>query len=197
MAIIPLFPLHAVVFPGEPMALHIFEPRYRQLVQDGYDFGIVLIREGWEVGAEPELHSVGTLVKLSEVEALADGRYNIKVRGQRRFRIRSTSSEKPYLTATVEYMPEPPVEAGRQLAPLCEEYLRTLGLHGEFQLDQMTDTSMVWLAGAILQLEQVKLQELLETGDPGLAGRLLITELDRWRRMGRLLPVTPEAQALN
>src|SRR5215207_9114354 len=92
--LLPLFPLPNVVFfPRTRLPLHVFEPRYRQMVQDALDgdqrFGLILLKPGWEpeyFGAPP-VHSTGTLATIEQAVPLDDGRFNIVVRGDARFRI--------------------------------------------------------------------------------------------------------------
>lgn len=113
---IPLFPLSTVLFPGLILPLHIFEPRYRGLVQrlmdepDGSprEFGVVAIREGHEVGAGEarDLHPVGCVADLREVEPYDDGRFDITTVGIRRFRIVSLDTSEPLWTAEVEDLAE-------------------------------------------------------------------------------------------
>ncbi len=111
MSVLPLFPLDQVVFPGQRQALYIFEPRYRQLVQEtrenGTPFGIALIREGQEVGGTATTHDIGCAVQLRHIEGLPDGRYNIICQGVQRFRVLEPLSADPYLRAEVEFLPEP------------------------------------------------------------------------------------------
>src|SRR3954453_11337770 len=87
---IPLFPLNTVLFPGMPLPLHIFEPRYREMigacVRDERPFGVVLIKEGREVGEAAMPFEVGTLAKIVGVERLDDGRMNVVTVGTDRFR---------------------------------------------------------------------------------------------------------------
>ncbi len=112
---IPLFPLQIVVFPGESVPLHIFEPRYRQLVHDtvqtGEPFGIVLTRRTRQT-ATPEdrepTHEIGCSVRMESHEAFPDGRFNITCSGERRFRIVEKLGERPYWVAEVEYLDHPP-----------------------------------------------------------------------------------------
>jgi len=83
--LLPLFPLEAVLFPGALMPLHIFEPRYRLLIRRCIErqrpFGIVLIRNGSEVGAGAEAYGVGTEAKIVAESRLRDGRSYIGNRG--------------------------------------------------------------------------------------------------------------------
>jgi Lon protease-like protein len=107
---LPLLPLNAVLFPEMPLQLHIFEQRYRQMVQECLDndamFGIVLLRRGREVGSKDvETFPVGCTAKIDEVSTLPDGRMNMMVLGKQRFRIHSLSQAKPYLTGEAELTP--------------------------------------------------------------------------------------------
>lgn len=120
---LPLFPLGGVLFPGLVMPLHIFESRYRTLVEalmalpDGADreFGVVALRAGSEVGENNAhtLHTVGCTATLREVTPYADGRFDIVTVGRTRFRVDSIDdgAGTPYLTAAVELLPEPDGEA--------------------------------------------------------------------------------------
>ncbi|MGN6782826.1 MAG: LON peptidase substrate-binding domain-containing protein [Marmoricola sp.] len=106
---LPLFPLNTVVFPGAVVPLHVFEERYRQMVEDLLArgtarerlFGIVAIREGYEVGdhGHQSLQRVGTVLQLSEVAPLPDGRFDIEATAMQRFRIEDVDTSGPYLVA--------------------------------------------------------------------------------------------------
>lgn len=111
---LPLFPLQIVVFPGETVPLHIFEPRYRQLVKDtlesGEPFGIVLTKRTRQSATQQDrepTHEVGCTVRLETSEAFPDGRFNIGCIGERRFRIVDKLGERPYWIAEVEYLEDP------------------------------------------------------------------------------------------
>ena len=86
--LLPLFPLPLVLFPGVPLPLHIFEPRYQQLLADTLEgdrrFGIVFHPEGRPEQALPTGH-VGCVARIHNTEALDDGRSNIIVVGEERF----------------------------------------------------------------------------------------------------------------
>jgi ATP-dependent Lon protease len=112
---LPLFPLGTVLFPGVLLPLHIFEERYRQLVRvlvthaEGVprEFGVVAIRQGWEVGADAvdALHEVGCCAELRQVTRHPDGRYDIVTVGTRRFQLLGVdSSSHPYLVGTVDWL---------------------------------------------------------------------------------------------
>jgi Lon protease-like protein len=105
---IPLFPLHTVLCPGIVMPLHIFEERYRALtrhcIETGSPFGIVLIREGVQVGSTTSLAvaGVGALAEIREASRYADGRYDLLVAGTGRFALEGVDvSSEPYLVGTV------------------------------------------------------------------------------------------------
>jgi Lon protease-like protein len=103
---LPLFPLNTVLFPYASVQLHVFEDRYRRLVHDclEYDrpFGIVLIRSGEEIGGLAEPYLVGTAVRIQQVHHFDDGRMDIHVQGERRFRIRRLEDDGPYMRGFVE-----------------------------------------------------------------------------------------------
>jgi Lon protease-like protein len=88
---IPLFPLNTVLFPGGPLPLRIFEPRYVDMVRDCLrrerPFGVLLIREGSEVGGATSTFAVGTLARIVDFNALNDGLLGITGRGEGRFRV--------------------------------------------------------------------------------------------------------------
>jgi uncharacterized protein len=129
---LPLFPLGTVLLPGALLPLHVFEPRYRQLTVDlvtgavpDRSFGVVAIRQGWEVGEEnvAALHDVGCSAVLQTANRLPDGRFDLTTVGGSRFRLLSVdASSAPYLVGEVEWLPDtaapPEVEA---LLPLLTE----------------------------------------------------------------------------
>lgn len=106
---LPLFPLKVVLFPHMPLPLHIFEPRYRQMIaeclEEGHSFGVVAIREGGETGVAMP-HDVGTLAKIVRIERLTDGRMNLLVSGASRFEIVQMATDRPYLRGEVRIIPE-------------------------------------------------------------------------------------------
>lgn len=107
---LPLFPLRVVLFPHMPLPLHVFEPRYRVMVQEcldeGHSFGVVAIKEGEESGATAIPHDVGTLAKILKIDRLDDGRLDLLVMGTTRFQIVETTSDRPYLRGRVSLLPE-------------------------------------------------------------------------------------------
>jgi Lon protease-like protein len=90
------------------LPLHIFEERYKQMIheciQSDESFGVVLIREGQEVGGTATPFDVGTSARIRRVERLDDGRLNLLTTGEARFRILSLVSERPYILGEVEWL---------------------------------------------------------------------------------------------
>jgi Lon protease-like protein len=114
---IPLFPLNVVLMPGAPLPLHIFEERYKQLVNECLEseseFGMVLADESGT-------RRVGCTAKIVElVERYEDGRMLILVEGSRRFRLNNILTGKPYYVGEVEYLEEEPEEEVTTLAEEC------------------------------------------------------------------------------
>jgi Lon protease-like protein len=109
---LPLFPLNTVLCPGIALPLHVFEDRYRALVRHCLEttspFGIVLIREGREVGpGATSLRGVGTIAEIRDAGRHDDGRFDLLVVGTRRFGIRRlVEAPRPYLVADVDILDE-------------------------------------------------------------------------------------------
>jgi Lon protease-like protein len=172
-----LFPLNTVLFPGSVLSLHVFEPRYRQMIaeclEDGEVFGVCLIREGDEAG-DPEVtpHDVGTTAEISTMRPLEGGRFYINTIGRKRFRIARILERDPYLTAEVHYIDDEPAENGTlidallaQINKVFAEYLRLLvefsGSSTEVILpDDPIEAS--YLIGDALQVADALKQQLLE-----------------------------------
>ncbi len=118
----PLFPLDMVLFPAEAQPLHIFEPRYRQLVADCLESD-----EGFGITADtpPRPGSLGTIARVRVAQALPDGRSNIVVLGERRFVLRSLLPEgRPYLVGAIQEFAD---EIGTAPLPVERSDLRELG----------------------------------------------------------------------
>jgi hypothetical protein len=134
---IPVFALpNVVLFPKTYLPLHIFEPRYRQMVDDavmgGQCIGIALLKEGWESEyyGNPPVFAMGCVGRLVSVQPLADGRSNILLQGLERFEITAEFHDKPYRRAAIALMSrgaEPSLEPSvrQRLVTTLEEYLRS------------------------------------------------------------------------
>lgn len=106
---LPLFPLNNVVlFPGMRLPLHIFEERYKAMIGDCIErdtpFGVLLIREGQEVGEPAEPFQIGTTARVVQVSRLQEGRLNIMTRGERRFEVVEITQQVPHLVGLVKYL---------------------------------------------------------------------------------------------
>jgi Lon protease-like protein len=139
---LPIFPLNTVVFPGVNVPLHVFESRYRSLVHHLLTisdrslrvFGIVAIREGYEVGRPHlspvrSLHRVGCVVQLTSVEPYEDGRFDIEVVGRSRMRLDDVDASGSYLVGTVTMLPE----ATSKGSDTAHEAARTLGTFEDYR----------------------------------------------------------------
>ena len=180
-SVIPVFPLNTVVFPGQHLPLHIFEPRYRQLVQDvlGEDreFGIALIAQGREVGGGAEPVAVGCAVRITEVQELPDGRYNIVLGGITKFRITSEDHSRSYRLANIEPIPEVLSPSERlELEDLRDELagLLPIGLPGIQIPDGLADEDVVNGVAQLIDIEPLDRLGLLEQPDALARGQALI-----------------------
>jgi len=172
-----LFPLHTVLFPRMTLPLHVFEPRYRTLVSECMEanepFGVVLIRAGVEVGGPAVPHVMGCTARIRSIDSTADGRLQLTVIGERRFRILRLFDDRPYLRAEVEWpvdeqRPVPPalIDEARRQFMLLEQLRRTA--QGEYVRAPQAPTTPGTLAdaiGAASIAPPLALQPLLETSD--------------------------------
>jgi Lon protease-like protein len=181
---LPLFPLNTVLFPGMALPLRVFEPRYLRMVQDCLDgdyasgmpvFGVVLIREGEEVGEPAVPHEIGTTARIVAAEQGEEGVLHLTTVGEERFILHDVSEDLPYLVGEVEPFPLEQGE-GVRVAPLFDldamlltAYLELLSeVHSvEIQLQQTPDDAetMAYLVAALLQVDLPIKQELLSIVD--------------------------------
>lgn len=129
---LPLFPLNVVLFPGMPLPLHIFEERYKDMIGDCIDnkrpFGVVLIREGPEVGGGAIPFRMGTSARIVQVERLDDGRMNLMTQGERRFQVVEITQQTPHVVGQVEFLDEPDGDASPEtIAQVGQEFSAYLG----------------------------------------------------------------------
>jgi Lon protease-like protein len=134
---LPLFPLHAVLCPGIALPLHIFEERYRELVRHCIEtsspFGVVLIRDGHEVGGGTIAFSaIGTTAEIRKAGRYPDGRYDLLVVGTGRFAVEEvTIGEEPYIVADATLLDDEvadPDEARRLANLATRKFVRYLEL---------------------------------------------------------------------
>jgi len=127
--VLPVFPLKTVLYPRQVLPLHIFEDRYRRMLEDclGADrmMGIVLIFSGEEANETPVPYPIGTVARIDNWHLVEPERYRVTTVGLQRFRIiEFLDSEKPYLTAAVEYWEDDHVDS-LDAAELATELSRT------------------------------------------------------------------------
>jgi Lon protease-like protein len=123
VSLLPLFPLDLVLFPGTPLPLHIFEPRYREMISECLDqkkaFGVVRAKEEGvaEIGCTAEIVTV--------TQKYPDGRMDIVTEGRERFEVMQVNQERSFLQADVLYLQDAPDQAS------AEEIAQALKLQGE------------------------------------------------------------------
>ena len=125
---LPLFPLNLVLFPGMDLPLHIFEERYKDMVRECLNndspFGVVLIKEGLEVGEPAEPERIGTSARILRSEVLDQGRLNIMTKGDRRFEIEEITQRVPHVVGRVRYLVEIEGNGCSELVPqINDEYV--------------------------------------------------------------------------
>jgi Lon protease-like protein len=189
---VPLFPLGVVLFPGTPQLLHIFEPRYRQMLADCLEgdrrFGLSFVKTEGAVDPEPEPGRVGCVALVRESRMLADGRSNILAVGEERYVLREyVRSRVPYRVAIVETFDDddlaaPQVdELGAQARAQFAKFISGMHLLSDRPAPPIplegSPQAMSFQIAAALELEGEVKQELLE----------LRSTNDRLRRLLRLL----------
>lgn len=198
---IPIFALPGVVLlPGTLLPLHIFEARYRAMVADALEgdktIGMALMKPGWETGGrDPEIFAVGGAGEIVDTERLEDGRYNILLKGQFRYRILREAAVEPYRKARVEEIASLPFrdrtseDRARRRATRLFEQLRE-----EMDLPPLPeeDLSPERLASEValrLRYAPPELQAILEIDSVPARFEQLVDRLGEWRR--RLLFLAP------
>ncbi len=180
---VPLFPLSTVLFPGGPLPLRIFEARYVDMIgrcmKDDSPFGVVLIREGAEVGPS-RTYDVGTLARIVDFYQGSDGLLGVTARGERRFRLLSSYREADGLNVgEIELLPEeqelPLPEEYRPMAAILSGVLDELGRLYEDLERRLDDAG--WVTNRFVEILPIDLEEkqlCLEQSDP--AARLQLVK---------------------
>lgn len=180
---VPLFPLNTVLFPGGPLPLRIFEPRYLEMVSDCVKrespFGVLLIREGKETGPATT-HDVGTLARIADWYRGSDGLLGITAIGERRFRlVSSRRDERGLNVGEIEILPEePPMPLPAEyesMSHILSDVLDDLGRLYESLERRLDDAS--WVTSRFVEILPIDLeqkQQCLEQSDP--AARLRIVQ---------------------
>lgn len=174
---LPIFPLNVVLFPGMALPLHIFEPRYRLMInrclQGDRTFGVALLVDGTEGTSGTRPAMAGCTALILEVSPFDDGRMNLSTVGQRRFTITSLREEDDYLIGTCEWLEDDPNEKGtdesavralRRLAFYFESLSQNAELSAELsELNIPSEPQALSLfIAAILSLPNNQKQQLLE-----------------------------------
>jgi Lon protease-like protein len=180
---LPLFPLSTVLFPGMRLPLHIFEPRYRQLVSDLLGqpeprrFGVIAIRKGRETGVDgvAALYDVGCVATVRQVEPREDGRYDLLTVGAQRFRLHGLDRSLPYLQGEIEPLPDETGEAaaaarvGEQVQQAFRGYLNALADRGGgvISVADLPDEPVLlsYIVGAAMIIDLPDRQSLLAAPD--------------------------------
>jgi Lon protease-like protein len=194
------------------LSVHVFEPRYRRLVADLLSaedpgapvFGVVAIRQGWEVGAFGAIYGVGTTVRVTDVLPRPDGQCALAGVGERRFAIESVdSSSRPYLMATVKYLPEPEGDLRAGTAEVVrkalDRYLTTLNALRTEVTDQELPADSAALSYAVagqLALPLVDRQALLACPDTAQRLGTAVTILRRESELLRQLRAVPASASI-
>lgn len=212
---LPLFPLGLVLLPGLMLPLHVFEQRYRTLVQDLMSlpqdqqrFGVLAIREGREVGADGvrALHEIGCTAHVRQVQRYEDGRYEIVTTGTSRFRLLALDTSGPYLVGEVAWLAD-------ELGPLDEAalldqavraafagYLEALTRASGQQLEppELPDDSLVlgYLVAASVRVDLADRQALLAEPDGTARLRAELRLLRRETTLLRRLSAAPSHELL-
>jgi Lon protease-like protein len=174
---LPVFPLPNVVFfPKTYLPLHIFEPRYRQMVADatagGQCIAMALLKEGWESDyyGNPSIYPIVCAGRLVSVQPLPDGRSNILLQGLERCEVQEEHFDKPYRQATITVKPPSPEpgldrDVRRRLVEALAQYLQTrddsTAWQGFFR-EEVSDEVLVNTLSTYLDCTALEKQFLLE-----------------------------------
>lgn len=189
---IPIFPLpNVVLFPEVDLPLHIFEPRYREMVRDAMDgdklIGMVLLKQDGqsnEAGA-PAIYKIGCVGHIDKFDLLDDGRSNLVLRGQRRFEVTGEIEGKAYRRAQVRWAPMPSKDADEtirtRLRACVLQLLKRAGKESPEQIWERLPkewTKLVNLLAFGLPLKEVEKMALLECDGCGARAERMIEILE-------------------
>ncbi len=177
MVRLPIFPLHTVLFPYANLHIYVFEHRYRDMIgkciEGDANFGVVLIKSGFEVGGPAVPHRVGTEAKIIDAQKLPDGGYNLVVRGQRRFEITKLDETKEFLQVEAIWIPDPEAhgasfeDLNNKALNLFRSYLRYLSVFQSVEPDDILKSvppeACCFVIADLISIEPERKQQLLET----------------------------------
>jgi ATP-dependent Lon protease len=187
---IPLFPLPSLVlFPNIAVPLHIFEERYKLMINGCIDraeaFGLVLLRSGATEETEETIHRVGVSARITDVERLEDGRMNIMCEGETRFRIARFTQQTPFWKGTIQFFEE---ETPRDIDSLSEEvarlYRQVVALGSELSESPQTElilpesaTDLSYMVAYVLDIDSEEKQRMLEMRSTAERLQILVVHL--------------------
>ncbi|MGZ4671042.1 MAG: LON peptidase substrate-binding domain-containing protein [Ilumatobacteraceae bacterium] len=192
MTVVPMFPLGTVLLPGVVLPLHVFEPRYQQLVRDCLDaseheFGVVLIDRGSEVGGGDSRLPIGVIARMVQVAAMSGGQFAVVTVGTRRIRVTRWLADDPYPLAEIEDWPDEVVEVSTDRLEATASRARSCaGLAVEMgdrsavpEIELTGDPSVdTFLLAAISPFGPADLYALLSAPDPAMRLELIDRLLD-------------------
>ena len=180
---IPIFPLEVtMLFPGVSRPLHIFEPRYREMIADALKgnriIGMATLKPGYEASyaGRPPVYEIGCAGVITEVEELPGGRFNIVLRGVMKFRIGGEDDSRSYRLATVSELPEVVNEADRAALTKVRQRLEVLITKGSTSTvsPDTTDEELVNMVSQYMPMTYAQRQELLELPSVLLRAKTLV-----------------------
>jgi ATP-dependent Lon protease len=187
---IPLFPLpNLVLFPNIVVPLHIFEERYKLMINGCIDrdevFGLVLLRSGAEDESEDTIHRVGVTARIVDVERLDEGRLNVLCEGEDRFRILRFTQQSPFWKGSVELFEDNELHSTESLYDQVATLYRSVSelsakLSGSEQVEAAlpdSPTDLSFMVSYILDIESEEKQKLLEMNATAERLRMLVAHL--------------------
>jgi Lon protease-like protein len=187
---IPLFPLpNLVLFPHIVVPLHIFEERYKVMINGCIDrdeaFGLVLLRKDAEAESQETIHRVGVTARIVDVERLAEGRMNILCEGESRFQVYRFTQQAPFWKAEVELFEDDKRHAAESLYDQVTDLYRSVAalsakLSGSEAAELALPESaadLSFMVGYVLDIDAEEKQKLLEMTSVGERLRMLIAHL--------------------
>jgi len=190
---IPLFPLpNLVLFPQVAVPLHIFEDRYKLMINRCIDqadvFGLVLLREGAEQEDEDTILRVGVTARIVQADRLDDGRLNILCAGEARFHILEFTGRAPYWTADVDFFEDDPEEedglqeAYDNVGRLYRQATELTSRLKEAEVPELelpdSPVGLSYMVSYVLDLSAERKQELLEATSTLFRLRALAEDLE-------------------
>ncbi len=188
MTEIPLFPLKTILLPEVPLSLQVFEQRYIKMIssclKDGEGFGIVLIRDGSEVGRAPLIFPVGLYVTVQDWHRQGNGMLGISVAGELKFSVKSTRiQDDQLLLAKVKWHdPEPKTQVSARFDGLAR-LLTDLRQHPEIKALNLPEPEYAcqlgWQLTQLLPISKPEQVALLAIDDPDVRLQRIAEHLER------------------